>query len=114
MSFTFSDIIDAVRPLCNDVDASTWSDDNFLEFLNEGVLLLYSEHPECRLTTAGVLTAFMDSDASNTVPLDDNYRIPLIEYMVYRFFDSDAGDTRDKSRAAEHLARFNELVGPSK
>lgn len=115
MSFTGKQVIDIMRPLVNDKDQTTWSDPDFLPFLNEVVLLLYVEHPECRLTTAGALTAYVAMAAiTDVIPLNDIYKNAVIEYLIYRFFDADAGDTRDKSRAAEHLQRFNDLIGPSK
>lgn len=115
MSFTGKQVIDDVRPLVNDADQTTWGDPDFLPFLNEAVLLIYTSHPECRLTTAGALTAYAAlATVGATVLLDDIYRPAVFEYLAYRYFDSDAGDTHDKSRAAEHLQRFTDLIGPSK
>ncbi|MFA5107767.1 MAG: DUF6682 family protein [Patescibacteria group bacterium] len=115
MSFTGKQVVDDVRPLVNDKDQTTWADPAFLPFLNECILLLYTDHPECRLTTAGALTAYaVLAKVGDVVPLNDLYRPAVFEYLAYRYFDSDAGDTRDKSRAAEHLQRFTDLIGPSK
>jgi len=115
MSYTLKDCIDTARLQCNDADASTWGDPAFLPFANEGILFLFTERPECRLTSAGALTAYVALTAVGTaVPLSDEYKNALIEYLIYRFFCADDGDTRDKARAAEHLQRFQELIGPSK
>lgn len=112
MSFTVKDLIDDVRPLVNDADKTTWGDAIFFRYLNEGVLLIYSNYPECRVAAAGTLTDFAAIDAlADTVPLDDIYRSAMVEYLAYRYHDADAGDSHDKSRTAEHLARFNELMG---
>lgn len=104
-----TDIIKAVRPLVNDTDKSTWPDDhaNWLLFLNEGVRLIYKDHPECRLLTDGTMRVYADmATTADTVLLDDVYKPAMVEYLVYRFFDCDAGDTRDKARAGEHLQSF--------
>lgn len=115
MSFTAKDVIDDVRVLVNDADQSTWPDPTFVPFVNEAVRLLHSERPECRLDNDGALAELSEvEDASDTVPLDDLYRNAVAEYLAYRYFDADAGDTRDKARAAEHLERFDGLLGPLK
>jgi hypothetical protein len=114
MSFTAKQVIDDARPLTNDKDKTTWSDSDFLKYLNEVVRILYAEHPECRLDDDGALTVYADTAINGNVPLDDIYKPALVEYLAYRFHDADAGDTRDKARAAEHLQRFNDLIGPSK
>ena len=116
MSFTGKDVIDDARRLTNDVDKKTWSDkEDYLPVLNQVLSLLYTERPECRLTAVGALTAYAAiTDLSKAVALDDAYRIAVVEYLAYRYHDSDAGEAHDADRAAEHLGRFNELIGPSK
>jgi hypothetical protein len=114
MSFTVKNVLDDTRPLVNDIEAETWSDQIFFQYINECVRLIYAEHPECRVETAGTLKAYTAITAvGNTIGLDDVYRQAVVEYLAYRFHDADAGDTRDKSRAAEHLQRFNTLLGAS-
>ena len=109
MSMTGTDIVNAARPLVNDEDKSTWPDDsaNWLLFLNEGVRRIYHDHPECRLLTDGTMRVYAAMTAvASTVPLDDVYKTAMAEYLAYRFFDCDAGDNRDASRAGEHLQAF--------
>ena len=111
---TGTEIITQARILVNDVDKSTWTDEGgkFLACLNEGIRRIFSERPESRLLADGTLRNFTAlSDAANTIPLDELYYLPLVEYLQYRFYDADAGDTRDKSRAGEHLSNFLKLLG---
>ncbi len=114
MSFTVKDVLDDARPLLNDTEAETWGDQVFFLYLNECIRLIYNERPESRVETAGTLKSFAKISAvGNTVPLDDIYREAVVEYLAYRFFDADSGDTHDKSRTSEHFARFKELTGVS-
>jgi alpha-glucosidase (family GH31 glycosyl hydrolase) len=111
MAFTGTDVLAIVRPQVNDSDATTWGDAVFLPFLNEGCRRIYNEHPESRLTSAGVLNSWTDlTDMATTVPLDDIYKNVIAEYLMFRFFDAE-GDTHDKVRALEHEGRFLELIG---
>ena len=104
---TGNEIIDNVRILANDVDETTWQDDTFLAFVNEGVRRLFDEQPVCRLKDNGTLRDYSKAAAlTETLLVEDQYLIALTEYVCYRFFDSDSGDSRDKDRADEHLKNF--------
>ena len=112
MSFTGKDVLKIVRPQVNDEDQTTWGDQDFLPFLNEGGRRLYNEHPESRIKTDGTMqAAWVDlADVNATVPLDDIYKNVLAEYLIFRFFDAE-GDAHDETRAKEHEDRFFELIG---
>jgi len=116
MSFTGNDVIKDARRLTNDVDKKTWSDkEDYLPVLNQVLSLLYTERPECRLDADGALTAYAAiTDLAKDVDLDDAYRVAVVEYLAYRYHDSDAGEAHDADRAAEHLGRFDALIGPTK
>lgn len=104
---TGTEIVDNCRVLVNDVDENSWNDANFILFLNEGVRYLFDNCPVCRLKDNGTLRDYSKATAlTDTLILEDQYTIPLTEYLCFRFFDSDAGDTRDKDRAAEHWKNF--------
>ena len=104
---TGTDVVENARILCNDVDSSSWSDDDFLTFLNEGVRRLYDENPVCRLKADGTLRDYSEASAlTDTMLVEDQYTIALTEYVCYRYFSADAADSRDKDRADEHLKNF--------
>ena len=111
MAFTGTDVLVIVRPQVNDSDGTTWGDAVFLPFLNEGCRRIYNEHPESRLTSAGILNTWTDlTDMGTTVPLDDLYKNVLVEYLIFRFFNAE-GDTHDETRSAEHENKFLGLLG---
>jgi len=104
---TGTDVVENARILCDDVDETTWEDDTFLAFVNEGVRRLFDEQPVCRLKDNGTLRDYSKAAAlTETLLVEDQYLIALTEYVCYRFFDSDSGDSRDKDRADEHLKNF--------
>lgn len=112
MSFTAKQVVDTARQTCNDKNATTWGDPEFLTALNDCVTLLYNNYPESRLSDTGALTALADvSEINGTVPLADSYRSAVVAYLEYRYFDCDAGDTRDAKQRDKHLERFFDLIG---
>ncbi|MCK9518000.1 MAG: hypothetical protein M0R74_03070 [Dehalococcoidia bacterium] len=112
MSFTAKQVIDTARQTCNDKDATTWGDPEFLIVVNDCVSLIHNNYPESRLDTDGALIALSEvTDINDDVPLSDVYRPAVVAYLEYRFFDSDAGDTRDAKQRDKHLERFLTLIG---
>jgi hypothetical protein len=112
MSFTAKQIIDTARQTCNDKDATTWGDPEYLIVVNDFVSLMHNNYPESRLDADGALIALSNvDDVDDAVPLSDSYRPAAVAYLEYRFFDSDAGDTRDAKQRDKHLERFLTLIG---
>ena len=108
MAFTGSDVITLVRTLINDFDAVTWTDEVCLPFINEGIRDMHTNHPEVRLKDDGSLRTYADLAAvGNTVDMDDQYKTALVEYLCFRYFSGDAGDTRDADRAKEHKGLYD-------
>lgn len=112
MSFTGSNVETILKTLIDDFDSTTWSSTNILPFLNEAVMDMYVNHPETRLQSDGTLRTYADLAAiGNTVNLDDQYKVACAEYLAWRYFNADGGDTRDSLRAADHKAIYESYFG---
>ncbi|MFA5187347.1 MAG: DUF6682 family protein [Patescibacteria group bacterium] len=113
MAFTGSDVITLVRALINDFDSTTWTDAVCLPFISEGIRDMHTNHPEVRLKTDGTLRDYADLAAvGNAVDLDDQYKTALAEWLCFRYFSGDAGDTRDAGRATVHLGLYDKFFLP--
>ena len=115
---TLTQLIAAIRPIvADDGDASqTWSDELFTTFVNDGMRYIFDKYPDSRLASTGQTVASWadaNADASEEVLcINDAYMLALVEYVVFRYYDRDYGDTRDAARAAGHLKLFQGLVSP--
>ena len=110
---TGDDIVDNARIIVNDVAASTWADADFLVFVNEGVRYVFDNAPHSRLQTDGTLSVYAKAAAlSDTLLIEDEYLLPLTEYVCYRYFSSDSGDAIDKERANAHYGKFLAFFAP--
>jgi hypothetical protein len=113
MSFTGTDVLTTARELANDADSSTWNDTTALNFINSGVRFLYRECPDSRINTDGSIRNYAALSAlSETVGLDDIFILPLAEFYLWQFFDSDSGDSRDKERAQRHYNTLMAFMRP--
>jgi len=114
VSILGTDVETNARLLANDVDESGWASATGLIFINEGVRDIKDQHPESSLQEDGSLSDYVAmTDLGNTIGLRNEYLIPLVEYYLYRFFGSDAGDTRDKSRSDSHYKRYLDYFLPA-
>ncbi len=115
MAFTGTNIETRARTLIHDTDKVKWMDasGNFVEFINDGVQYIYDQHPESRIRDNGKLREYAAiTELANTVDLPDPYILPMVEYLCYRFFASDAGDTRNQNRRDQHYATFLRFFAP--
>lgn len=113
---TFTELLNQARQVVHDETSGTmtWDDAKYAVAFSDGGRVIYDTCPESRLTAAGTLNAYADVDADNpdaVLWIPDAYRSALIEYAAYRYYDTDAGDTRDKSRSESHFKRFLMLIG---
>ena len=119
MSMTGAQLIEAARQVVGDdiIDQQTWGDDKWLIALNDGLSYLYANYPETRLDSTGTLYTFArvtQSALGDSLTLSDMYFSALVEYLAFRYFDADAGDTRESQQATTHWAAFRRLMDPMK
>jgi hypothetical protein len=114
---TGAQIIVDVRGITKDPAPGTrWTDAQIMGFIADGVRLIETKYPECRLTTAGALRAVLAGTpaTSATLPLDDMYYAPLLAYACARCFETTAGNERDQKQAELHrglMAAFFQPAG---
>ena len=97
------------------IGQETWKDDKYLKALNQARSYLFTNYPESRLNSAGVLQTFSDiaqKDLSDTMWESDIYFIFLAEYICYIFFGGSAGDTQNSRQASEHYTTAMRALDP--
>jgi hypothetical protein len=115
---TVEDILKAVRLFVGDNgdDAQVWTDAKYVSALNDGMKILFVKFPESRIASTGqTVSSWTDASADtpqSTLCVDGAYQSELIEYVIYRYYGTDSGDTLDQTRAAFHLKRFKEMLAP--
>jgi len=118
MSMTAVQVIESARLSTGDTDQSrqTWNDATFLIALNDGLSLIYTNYPETRTDSSGGLYEFARIEQQglmSDMSLSDQYFSALVEYLAFRFFDSDQGDTRDAATATVHWTAFRRIMNPN-
>ena len=91
------------------VEAQTWGDEKYVRVLNEGMRHIWTNYPESRLSATGAANTFVECSEVNldaTLVLPDTYLNALVDWCLYRYFDTDGGDTRDFDLAKKHFERF--------
>ena len=113
---TLNDLIALTRLLVHDNETSeTWDDTKYALAASDGARYIAVHHPESRLSATGTLTDGTDCSADtplDTLWLPDVYKPSLAEYMAFRYFNSDSGDTRNQTLAKEHWERFLRSLMP--
>jgi hypothetical protein len=101
-----SDIINAsLRGTLDDVAAAKWTDAELAAFLADGVRYIQTNHPQARMDEAGTLAPVLEGSyesGTDTIRLDPIYQEPLRDYVLWRCFSADKGDSADARRAAAH------------
>lgn len=110
-------IISTVRDLVNDnSETQTWDDRLYYACLTDGLRIIFNRCPDSRLTNGGfTISAWAAADSNTpqaTLCVDDVYMPALIEYVMFRYYDRDSGDTRDKTQAQSHRQAFVQLLSP--
>lgn len=113
---TLTELLNQVRQVVHDetTGTMTWLDSQYAIAISDGLRVIFDLCPESRQNSDGTLATFVDADVDNpdgVLWVPDTYRSALIEYAAYRYYDTDAGDTRDKTRGDSHLKRFFTLIG---
>lgn len=110
-----ADILTRVRQYASDDGAGEkWDDAQWMQVLNEALRWFYTYRPESRLTSAGAEAAcdvVTQPRSSTDLTLADTYRVAVEDFMLARFYMSDAADSRDRSRAKLHQEAFAMAVG---
>jgi hypothetical protein len=100
---TFQNIIDDARVDLQDSSGTRYTTAQLLGYANDGVREMFRMRPDFRLGSYGV--AVPTYIASDNLPIPDNYRMLITNYLVFR------SEVRDdeyavNGRAASFLARF--------
>ena len=100
---TFQNIIDSARVDLQDVAGTRYTDAQLLGYANDGVQEMYRYRPDFLL--GNYSAAVVTYTASNNLPIPDQYRMLLTNYLVFR------AEVRDdeyavNGRATLFLARF--------
>ena len=109
-----SEVITAdLRNTLDDAGGVTYSDDVLLGYLQAGIEKIRVEHPESRHTTTGAMVMIRQESFGTNLEaefhMDQMYRLPLMHYVAYRAFSSEAADSGDEEQAKLHLSVFNDF-----
>jgi hypothetical protein len=112
MSFTVKNVLDEVR-----VDLRNASDSDLntrmLTYCSSGVRWIWQNKPESRLDDDGDLRDLVMTDfaaETESVPLEDVYRIALVAFIRMRVFGEESGDNFDQERYDRSKAEFDALI----
>lgn len=108
---TVQNLIDAVRPIINDEDATDanrrYPDAQMLVGFNDGMKLIRQLRPDLWYGTLG--TAYADLAVGATFPLSPEYELAIKRYLVHHAELKDDEYTL-KGRAAAFLQSFTSMV----
>lgn len=100
---TFQNIIDDARVDLQDSAGTRYTTAQLIGYANDGVREMFRVRPDFRLGSYGTpVPTYVESD---TLPIPDNYRMLLTNYLIFR------SEVRDdeysvNGRAVQFLARF--------
>jgi hypothetical protein len=105
-----SDVITSdLRNTLDDAGGTQWTDAVLMGYLRDAIELFRTEHPETRLDSDGELVDVAQADfaaMSDEFTMDAIYRIPLMHYVAFRAFASDAADSSDTEQAKLHRDQY--------
>lgn len=103
-----SDVITRVRVvLADDTQTYRWSNVKLLYWLNDGERAIIKMRPDSLFDEDEQLTFAETGDIDGAVTLGDNWREQLVNYIVARAYESDAGDRRDTDLSNLFWQKFN-------
>jgi len=100
---TFQNIINDARVDLNDVAGTRYTDAQMIGYANDGVQEMYRYRPDFRLGNYSAATTTYV--AGDNLPIPDQYRMLLTNYLVFRCEVRDDEYAVD-GRAAAFLMRF--------
>jgi hypothetical protein len=118
MAFLASVVITSrARVLLDDTDSVYWDDDLvLLRWLTDAVRIVRDLRPEEFLTTDGdTLESDFDDIPDYTlvadiVPLRQRWVPALVDYVLSRAYDDEAGEKYDKARSKAHFDKFTAFL----
>ena len=115
-SMTGAQVIAAARDLNGDNGTNNiWEDSDYMEQLDRFIKFIRAEYPESQLNDKGtgvVDYSTAETDASKPLALDGIYFSVAVQYVCWRYFGADSGDSRDEVRSKAHKAAMDELLKP--
>jgi len=108
---TFGELVKDVRAFLIDRGAVTeLTDKEYAQFASAGVRLIRELCPQSQLTGDGRATAayaVVDAgEPSEALCIGDTYYHALVDYMMYRYYDRDSGDSRDRVQSKQYWSHF--------
>lgn len=103
---TGQDVIDRARVFTNDTDAANprVTNDQYMMFINDGILLIWDVRSDSRLAAAGTRITLAEITAvTDTICLLDRFRAALADYITYRAFMSQSASQENIARAKSHM-----------
>lgn len=108
---TVADYVARTRTLLQDlIEPYRYSDDDLVEFLNEGILVSRHLRPDLWIGTfRGPLPSYSFASPTTAVVIDPMVRVAFIYYMAGSAQLADQEDTNDE-RASAFLSKFNAFL----
>ena len=116
---TFGQLIKDTRLMLVDKGAvEELTDSDYAQFATAGMKLMWELCPQCRLADTGrTVNTWAKADPGEPdvqLCVNTTYYHPLLDYVMFRYYDRDSGDSRDKKQARyywDQFARTLDLVG---
>ncbi len=111
MALTVNEVLNRTRVLINDTGSTRFTNASMFLWLSDAVREVRRLRPSTTLDTDGNLTTFTEiTGTGDTIPLDDDWRNTITNYMCYRGFSEDAVDQATKNKATHYYNLFNEML----
>ena len=109
-----SDILTPARDILDDTDSGNyrWSNAKLLAYCGQAIQVVRRLRPESQLTAAGQpRTMTTPTATTDTLVLDAEWQVALMEYVLSRAYAGEAKDEQDLARAKAHMDNFTAFVG---
>ncbi|MDE4918269.1 uncharacterized protein DUF6682 [Cupriavidus metallidurans] len=104
---TVQQVIDRGRVPLNDADKVRYTDDDLLNYLNDGMAEIYTKRPDLRFGKFGVATDPIG--LTDKFPLSQAHEVAIKHYIVYRSELTD-DENVNENRAAQTYKLFEKAV----
>lgn len=106
-----SEILVRVRKLVNDTGSVRFSDKELFLWMSDAIRRIRKIRPDTKLDEDGNLTSFTEIyTSSDTIPLNDDWRKVITNYMCFRAFSEMAADDASRARSTEYKQLFDESL----
>lgn len=110
---TWATVIGMARKHIQDTGSVVWDDPVLLEYAGFATSDMVKQVPELRrLANGKISTIARPSATSDTFPFPDEYAEAAADYIAFRAFAKEAGDTHDEKQSNTFLGNYRRFFAP--